>query len=188
MNQKKIVPWLIAGAIVIVILLLVYFFYFRPGPQPTARIPGAPPGPPAAEAPAVKPPAAVPAPQAVAPEKPPAAPPLEQAAPAEEAAPGPEVTPPGSKVMILPPQKAKEQFGVLVGKYRKYKSAAKMLARLKKHGIPGFIKRKELRRGPYEVWAGPFPTRPEAEAAEKSIRAMHKRTTTIHEIITPVPK
>lgn len=175
MMNKKIVPWLTVGAILIVLLLLIYFLYYRGVPRPTVPSPGAPPGPSAVAPPAVKPPAAIPAPQAVTPQKPPVAP-------------SPEVTAPGPKVTVLPPQKAKEQYGVLVGKYRKYRSAAKMLARLKKHGIPGFIKRKEPHRGPYEVWAGPFSTRPEAEAAEKSIRALLKRTPTIHKIITPVPK
>jgi cell division septation protein DedD len=184
--NKKIAPWLTVGAILIAILVLVYFFYYRGGPpQPVTR-PGPPPG-----APTVKPLAEIPAPQEVAPQKPPAAPSpeaAEEAAPAEEVAPGAEVTAPGPKVTVLPPLKAKEQYGVLVGKYKKYRDAGKMLGRLKKHGIPGFIKRKEPQRGPYEVWAGPFPTRSEAEAAEKSIRAMHRRTPKIHKIITPVPK
>jgi cell division septation protein DedD len=186
--NKKIVPWLSVGAVIIALLLLVYFLYYRGGPQPTVPTPGAPPGPSAAGPPAVKPPTAVPAPQEAVPQKPAAALPSEQAAPAQGVAPGPEVTPPGPKVMVLPPQKAKEQYGVLVGKYKKYRSAGKMLARLKKHGIPAFNKRKEPGHGPYEVWAGPFAALPEAEAAEKSIRAMFKRTPEIHKIITPVPK
>jgi cell division septation protein DedD len=186
--NKKIVPWLTVGAIIVALLLLVYFLYYRGGPQPTVPVPVTAPGPSAAGPPAVKPPAAVPAPQEAAPQTPAAALPPGQAAPAPGVAPGAEVTPPGPKVTVLPPQKAKEQYGVLMGKYKKYRSAGKMLARLKKHGIPGFIKRKEPGHGPYEVWAGPFSTLPEAEAAEKSIRAMLKRTPKIHKILTPVPK
>ncbi len=188
--NKKIGPWLIVGATLIAILILVYFFYYRGGPQPTVPRPGAPPGPSAAGAP-VKPLAETPAPQEVAPQKPPAAPSPEQAeeaAPSKGETPGEEVTAPEPKVTILPPQKSKEQYGVRVGKYNRYRDAGKMLARLKKRGIPGFIKRQEARRGPYEVWAGPFSIRPEAEAAEKSIRAMLKRTPKINKIITPVPK
>jgi cell division septation protein DedD len=173
--NKNIVPGLTVGAILIVLLLLLYFFYYRGAPQQTVPAPGPPSGPSAAVTPAVKPPPTTPAPQELVPQKPPAAP-------------GSELTPPGPKVTVLPPQKAKEQYGLLVGKYRRYRNAGKMLARLKKRGIPGFIRRKEPKRGPYEVWAGPFSSRREAEAAEKSIRAMLKRTPTIHKIETPVPK
>jgi cell division septation protein DedD len=186
--NKKIVPWLSVGAIIIALLLLVYFLYYRGGPRPTAPVPGAGPGPTAAGPPAVKPPAAVPAPQEVAPQKPGAALLPGQGAPAPGVAPGAEVTAPGPKVTVLPPQQAQEQYGVLAGKYKKYRSASRLLARLKKHGIPGFIKRKEPGHGPYEVWAGPFATLPEAETAEKSIRAMLKRTPEIHKVVTPVPK
>jgi hypothetical protein len=63
-----------------------------------------------------------------------------------------------------------------------------MLERLKKKEIPGFFQRDARQRRLYEAWAGPFLDSGEAEAAEKSLRAMLKKTLKIEKIEIPVPK
>jgi cell division septation protein DedD len=166
--NKKLVGGLLVGVLLVIILLVLYVFYMG-GPPPTGPGPVTAPAP----APAVKPPPAAPAPEAAAP---------------KEVAPSPEVSPPAPKVTVFPPEKEKEHYGILVGRYRKYRRAANRLERLKKKEIPGFIRREARQRRPYEVWAGPFSDRGEAEAAQKSLRAMLKGTHKIEKIPTQVPK
>jgi cell division septation protein DedD len=170
--NKKLVGGLLVGVLLVIILVVLYVFYMG-GPPPTGPGPVTAPAPTTAPAPAVKPPPAPPAPEAAAP---------------KEVAPSPEVSPPAPKVTVFPPEKEKEHYGFLVRRYRKYHRAAKMLERLKKKEIPGFIRREARKRRPYEVWAGPFSDRGEAEAAQKSLRAMLKKTLKIEKIEIPVPK
>jgi len=170
--NKKLVGGLLVGVLLIIILVVLYVFYMG-GPPPTGPGPVTAPAPTTAPTPAVEPPPAPPAPEAAAP---------------KEVTPGPEVSPPAPKVTVFPPEKEKEHYGILVGRYRTYRSAEKMLERLKKKGIPGFIRRDARQRRPYEVWAGPFLDPGEAEAAEKSLRAMLKRGLKIEKIPIPVPK
>jgi cell division septation protein DedD len=169
--NRKLVGGLLVGVLLAIILVVLYVFYMG-GPPPTGPGPITAPAPPTAPTPAVKPPPP-PAPEAAAP---------------KEVAPSPEVSPPAPKVTIFPPEKEKEHYGILVGRYRKYRSAAKMLERLKKKEIPGFIRRDARQRRPYEVWAGPFPEPGEAAAAQKSLRAMLKKSLKIEKIQVPVPK
>jgi cell division septation protein DedD len=170
--NRKLVGGLLVGVLLVIILLVLYVFYMG-GPPPTGPGPVTAPGPSTAPAPAVKPPPAPPAPEAAAP---------------KEAAPSPEVSPLTPKVTIPPLEKEKEHYGFLVGRYRKYRRAAKMLERLGKKEIPGFIRREARKRRLYEVWAGPFSSPSEAEAAQKSLRAMLKGTLKIEKIPTQVPK
>jgi cell division septation protein DedD len=170
--NKNLVGGLLVGVLLIIILVVLYVFYVGspppsgPGPVPT-------PAPTTAPTPAVEPPPAPPAPEAAAPKK---------------VTPSPQVSPPAPKVTVLPPEKEKDRYGILVGRYRQYRRAAKMRERLKKKEIPGFIQRDARQRRPYEVWAGPFLDSGEAEAAKKSLRAMLKKTLKIEKIEIPVPK
>jgi hypothetical protein len=181
--NKKLVAGLLVGVLLVIILVILYVF-FMGGPPPTGPGPVTAPAP----SPAVKPPPAPPAPEAAAPKGPPAPLPGELKVPPKEVAPGPEVSPPAPKVTVFPPEKEKEHYGIRVGRYRKYRRAAKMLERLKKKEIPGFIRRDLRQRRPYEVWAGPFSDLGEAEAAQKSLRAMLKKTLKIEKMAVPVPK
>jgi cell division septation protein DedD len=185
--NRKLVGGLLVGVLLVIILVALYVFYMG-GPPPTGPGPVTAPAPTPAPTPAVKPPPAPPAPEAGAPKGPPAALPSEQKVLPKEVAPSPEVSPTAPKVTVFPPEKEKEHYGILVGRYRKYRSAAKRLERLKKKEIPGFIRRDARKRRPYEVWAGPFSDPGEAEAAKKSLRAMLKKTLKIEKIEIPVPK
>jgi cell division septation protein DedD len=174
--NKKLVGGLLVGVLLIIILVVLYVFYLGSGP-PTGPGPVTAPAPTAAPTPAMEPPPAPPAPETVAPKVPP-----------PEVTPSPEVSPPAPKITVLSPEKEKESYGIRVGRYRQYRRAAKMLERLKKKELPGFIRRDPRQRRPYEVWAGPFTDPGEAKAAQKSLRAMLKKTPKIKKIETPVPK
>lgn len=162
--NKKILSGLAVGAALIILLVVLFRLYSGRAPQTGPSTVTAPAPVPAAP-PAVTPP---PAPLPAAP---------------------PAVTPPPApKVTVFPAEKEKEHYGLLVGSYRKYRDAGKMLARLKKQGIPGFIRREAGKPLPYQVWAGPFSSRREAEAAAKSIRSLFKKTPEIQKLQIPVPK
>jgi cell division protein FtsN len=88
----------------------------------------------------------------------------------------------------LPPQEGKEKYGILAGSYKKYRDAAKMLARLKKEGKPAFIQRDPRNLNRYQVWLGPFSSQEEAREAEKSLQATLKKLLKIEPIENPVPK
>jgi cell division septation protein DedD len=167
--NKKIVGGLAIGAILIILAAVLY--YLSTGSPPKT-------GPSAVTAPGPAPATAPPAPQL-----PPAAGPIEPAGPPKGAAPSPE-----PKVTVLPPLKGQEKHGILAGTYKKYPAAAKMLARLKKQGQPAFIQRDPHDLSRYQVWLGPFASRGEAEAAEKSLRAFLKKPLKIETIENPVPK
>lgn len=180
--NKNLARGLVVGAVLIILVVVLYFVYMGT-PPPTGPSTVTAPTPPPAAAPAVQPPPAAPGPK-----EPPAAAPSEPTAPPKEAAPSPEVRPPEPKVTVFPPEKEKDQYGLLVGRYRKYRDAGKMLARLKKRGIPGFIRRDAQKPRPYEVWAGPFPSQQEAMAAEKPLKAMLKKSLEIEKVQIPIPK
>ena len=63
-----------------------------------------------------------------------------------------------------------------------------MLARLKKQGEPAFIRREPGKGQLYQVWLGPFSSRGEAAAAEKSLGGTLKGVPQIQKLPTPVPK
>ena len=138
----------------------------QPAPE-TGQKPDAPaPQPPAANQPA--PPAAGPvAPQAVAPSPSPAPPQVEK------------------KMAPLPTLEPKKEQGLVVGKYRRYKDAQRLLDKIKKKNLPGFI-RKEGKH--YKVWVGPFATPREAERARKNLRTALKISPQKRDYEVPVPK
>lgn len=200
MNKKKVTGWTV-GAILIVLLLALYYFYNREGPQQNIPTPGTPSGPSVAAPPTAQAPAAVPAPQELAPQKPPGAPapqelvpqkppapPPEQAGPSKGGAPSSEVTPPVPIIKGPPSEKEKEFYGFLVNRYRNYGSASKMQEEMKKRGVFGFIQPAPKHPGLSELWAGPFSDLGKAKAAEKSIRDLLKGPRKIHKIKGTMPK
>jgi len=171
--SKNLGRGLAVGAGLIILLVVLYVLYKGRPLQPGPVVAPAPP----VAGPAVKP---EPAPPAVGVPSPPSAPP-----PAPPAA---EVSPPGPPVTVLPPAAPEEQYGLQVGKYRQYRAADRMLARLKKRGVPGFIRRAPGQRRPYQVWAGPFATLPEGREAEKALRSFLRKVPPVQKIPASVPK
>lgn len=181
MNQK-IWRGLAVGAILIILLVVLYYLSSG-GPWKIGPTAVTTPGPPGATAPAKPEPPAAPAATQPAPHEPPAALPTEPGGPPKGLAPGPE-----PKVTVLPPQEGKEKYGILAGSYKKYRDAAKLLARLKKEEKPAFIQRDPRNLSRYQVWLGPFSSQSEAEDAAKSLKAVLKKPLKIEPIENPVPK
>jgi len=82
----------------------------------------------------------------------------------------------------------KEHYGILVGSYRNYRDAAKLLATLKKQGKPAFVQRDLKDLNLFQVWLGPFSSQAEAQAAAKEMQAQLKKPLKIEQIENPVPK
>jgi hypothetical protein len=89
------------------------------------------------------------------------------------------------KITPLPTLVPKKEHGLVVGKFRRYKDAQKLLDKIKKKHLPGFI-RKEGKY--YQVWVGPFKTPQETEHAGKSLRTTLKLSPQKREYEVPVPK
>ena len=85
----------------------------------------------------------------------------------------------------LPPLEAKEEPGLLAGKFRRFPDAKRLLAKIQKQKLPAFI-RKEGNR--YQVWVGPFATPEEAEKANKNLRTALKISPRPEQFEVPVPK
>ncbi len=82
----------------------------------------------------------------------------------------------------------KEHFGILVGSYPKYQDAAKMLAKMKQQGKPGFVQKDPRNPNLFQVWLGPFSSQDNARAAGKDLQAMLNKPFKIEQIENPVPK
>jgi SPOR domain len=158
--------------------LAIYFLVYgnpakAPAPQPPAQtqvaVHPAPEAPqkPVTPAPQPAPSAGGPAPLAVAPGAAPEPPQVEK------------------KFAPLPALEPKKEPGLVVGKFHHYKDAERLLDKIKKKNLPGFI-RKEGKD--YEVWAGPFTTPQEAEHAGKSLKTTLKLSPQQREYEVPVPK
>ncbi len=177
---KKALAALSLGAALIVFLAVMYVFYPSGAPQVSPDKPGAPSEVPYRTAPEF---AGKPA-QPDAPS--PAAP--TTLAPPTPAPPPPELKPPAAQETKPPVVEPEEQFGLLVGRYRTYKEAAKIMEKVQKEGKPAFIRRDGRRPKPYSVWAGPFPSREESKLAAKTIRAKLKVAPKPEKLRQPVPK
>jgi cell division septation protein DedD len=158
-------------AVVIIVAVVLWRHYFG-GP---ADVGG---GPVASSKPSVAPAPAVP---------PPVAPPI-KVEPSPGIAPLQEPGPPGTHVTIPPPPAMKEHYGILVGSFKNYGDAAKLLATLKKQGKPVFVQRDPKNLNLFQVWLGPFSSQAEAQAAEKEMQAKLKKPLKIEQIENPVPK
>uniref|UniRef100_A0A7C3SJE2 SPOR domain-containing protein n=1 Tax=Desulfobacca acetoxidans TaxID=60893 RepID=A0A7C3SJE2_9BACT len=101
----------------------------------------------------------------------------------------PPVPSPGLKSLLpAEPPEPEKQFALLVGRYRTYQEAGKILASLKKEGEPAFIRHEGRQRHPYEVWAGPFPDEIAARAAARLIKKKLKVSAKQEKLQLPVPK
>jgi cell division septation protein DedD len=178
--NKNLGRGLAVGVILAIILVVLYVFL---GENPWQTGPSSAPGPTAGTAPAVKPAPATPESKGR-----PAALPEGQTVPPTGIAPLEESNLPAPQVTLPPPPEEKEHYGMLVGSYQKYPDAANMLARLKKQGTPAFIQRDPRDINRYQVWAGPFASRGEAQVAEKSLSATLRKPLTIEPIENPAPK
>jgi cell division septation protein DedD len=178
-------------------LVFLYYFWFQgeesrpPAPSPPAKpeivprtapefaqkpVPSPPPAP---VPPAPSPPTPVqPAPKEPSP--PPAAPP---APPAVTPIPAPEVPPAEEKAVTT--QEPEGGYGLLAGRFRRYRDAQRLLDKIKKQKKPGFIRREGKF---YEVWVGPFPLSQEAQKQQKSLRKSLKISTKMRKYELPVPK
>jgi cell division septation protein DedD len=165
--------------------IAIYFLYYGnpvkpPSPKPPEQTQVAVrPAPDSSQkpgVPATQPPATTePTPPAAGPAAPPAVVPV----------PTPEPSPAEKQMAPLPPLEPKKEQGLVVGKYRRYKDAQRLLDKIKKKNLPGFI-RKEGKY--YKVWAGPFTTPQEAEHARKSLKTTFKISPQKREYEVPVPK
>jgi cell division septation protein DedD len=82
----------------------------------------------------------------------------------------------------------KEHYGILVGSFKNYGDAGKLLGTLKKPGKPAFVQRDPKDLNLFQVWLGPFSSQPEAQAAAKEMQAKLKKPLKIEQIENPVPK
>lgn len=173
MNHK--IGWGVAAGAILIILLVVLYYLLGGGPGKIGPRDVTAPGAPATPA---APTATQPAPQ-----EPAAVLPTEPAGPPKGLAPGGE-----PKVTVLPPEAGQEKFGILAGTFKKYRDAARLLAKLKKEGQPAFVQRdpRDIKR--FQVWLGPFGSRSEAEEAAKSLKTVLKKPLKIEAIESPVPK
>ena len=99
--------------------------------------------------------------------------------------PAPAIPPPTGKELDLPPLEPTKEPGLLAGQFRTFESAKKRMEKIKKQGIPAFIRQEGKF---YEVWAGPFATPEEAEKAEKSLKLALKISPKKRTLEIPVPK
>jgi len=186
--SKKSLLGLAFGAGLVVFLAVLYLFYPGGTPQERPTKPETPgdvqyrtapqfagkPAPPETGAPPAQ-------------EPPP--PPLAEASPPPAQVPAsPELKPQEAQELPSPPPQPEEQYGLLVGRYRTYKEASKMMEKLKQEGKPGFVRHDGRQRKPYAVWAGPFPTQQESQVAAKSIKQKLKVSPKPEKLQLPVPK
>jgi cell division septation protein DedD len=179
MNRNAARGLVILVAIIIVAVVLWRFYY--PGSLTVG------PGPVATSQPAVTP---APAPPGAKPPTPQGLPPIAPVKPeaAHGIAPLQEPSAPAPKITFPATPPLGEKYGILVGEYRKYPQAAKMLTRLKKRGQPAFVQRDPRDSSRFQVWLGPFSSQDEARAAQKAMRARLKKPLKIEAIENPGPK
>ena len=178
-----------ALALVLLIILLLALYHFmgiRTAPAPTATLaekPQALPG--VSEAPGVPSPLA--APMAPPPGQPPALPGKGVANP-EAIPPKIAAIPHAAKEQPLAPLEEERKYGLSVGTFPNFRSAEKMLEKLRKQGEEGFIRRTPGKKKGYQVIAGPFSSKGEAEAAAKSLKTKLHVAPKLETIIIPVSK
>jgi cell division septation protein DedD len=170
------------GIPLLILAVGLYFLYFQSpswvGPPPvTTPSPGPAPG-----STATAPPATAPTPAA------PSAFPVPSPAGPSAGATVPTPQSEEAKITHFPPEKPSEHFAIPLARFHKYRSAEKILGKMKKRGIPGFIRRDPSHRRPYQLWAGPFTDPKEAEAARKKLRALFRKVPEIEKLELPVPK
>ena len=93
--------------------------------------------------------------------------------------------PPEKETAALPALESAQEPGLLAGKFRRYKDARGLLARIQRQQVPAFI-RKEGNR--YGVWAGPFATNREMEQARRKLKMALRIAPQTGTCAIPVPK
>ncbi|MGD0216854.1 MAG: SPOR domain-containing protein [Desulfobaccales bacterium] len=88
----------------------------------------------------------------------------------------------------MAPLEEERKYGLSVGTFPNFRSAEKMLEKLRKQGKEGFIRRTPGKKKGYQVIAGPFSTKGEAEAAAKSLKTKLHVAPKLETIIIPVSK
>lgn len=81
-----------------------------------------------------------------------------------------------------------KQFGVLVGKFRTYQEASKLMAKLQKQGKQSYISPSPGKPAWYEVWIAPFRQEAQARAEARSIKTKYGQTTQVRQIEILPPK
>jgi cell division septation protein DedD len=175
--------------LLILLLLILYHYHFlgsRPAPVPTSKLaekaqilPGV------SEAPSTLPPLA--APMAPPLEQPPAAS-KEGVGTSETTPPGTAISPPAAKEPPLAALKEERKYGLLVGTFPNFRSAEKRLDAVRKQGKEGFIRKTPGKKQGFQVIAGPFSSRREAEVAAKSLKSKLHVSPKLEKIIIPIPK
>jgi cell division septation protein DedD len=177
---------LLLGLLILLFLTIDHFFASKPAPVPTGKLaekaqtlPGV------SEAPSTPPPSAAPI-----------APPLEQPpAPSragvgasESTPPKTAISPPTAKEHPLAPLKEERQYGLLMGTFPNFRSAEKMLGKVRKQDKQGFIRRTPGKKKGFQMIAGPFSSKREAEVAAKSLKTKLHVSPKLVKLINPVPK
>ncbi|MFA4902197.1 MAG: SPOR domain-containing protein [Desulfobaccales bacterium] len=170
--MKKNTAFGLAILAVMIIVAVLLWRHYLGGP------PGVGPGPVATSK----------APVAPAPAVPPTAAPPIKVEPSPGIAPLQEPGPPGTHLTIPPPPAMKEHYGILVGSFKNYEDAAKLLGTLKKQGKPAFVQRDPKNLNLFQAWLGPFSSQDEAQAEAKEMQAKFKKPLKIEQIENPVPK
>lgn len=177
---------LLLGLLILLLLTLYQFFGNRPVPVTTGKLEEKPQtSPSVSEAPIIPPPLAAPI---ASPLEQPPAPSKEGVGPSEMTPPKTAISPPTSKEHPLEPLKEERQYGLLVGTFPNFRSAEKMLEKVRKQGKEGFIRKTPGKKKGYQVIAGPFSSRREAEVAAKSLKTKLYVSSKLVELIIPVPK
>jgi len=177
---------LLSGLLILLSLILYYFLGSRPAPVPTGKLEVKPqtlPG--VSEAPGTPPPLA--APIAPPPEQP-HAPPGERVGISETTSPKTAISPPAAKEQPMAPLEEETKYGLSVGAFPNFRSAEKMLDKVGKQGEQGFIRRTPGKKKGYQVIAGPFSSKQEAEVAAKSLKTKLHVSPKLETIIIPVSK
>lgn len=180
---KKAMAGLALGAGLVALLAVLYAFYPVGAPQVSPGKPESPAGVPYRTAPEFAGKPGAPEPGAPPAQKPPAAPLAKAVPPSAETPAPPEPKPPAAS-----PLAPEEHYGLLVGRYRTYKEAGKVMEKVQKEGKPAFIRHDGGQHRPYAVWAGPFPNQEQSKVAAKAIKAKMKVSPKLEKLQIPVPK
>jgi len=177
---------LLLGLLILLLLILYHFLGSRPAPVPTGNLEVKPqtlPG--VSEAPGTPPPLAAPN---APPLEQPLAPPGEGVGISGTTPPKTAIGPPAAKEQPMAPLEEERKYGLSVGAFPNFRSAEKMLDKVGKQGEQGFIRRTPGKKKGYQVIAGPFSSKQEAEVAAKSLKTKLHVSPKLETIIIPVSK
>lgn len=100
----------------------------------------------------------------------------------------PAAGPPKGPEATSPPERQQEGYALLLRRYRTYRDAGKLLEKLRRQGIPGYIRQHRGKPPSYQVWAGPFPTRGEANQVARAIKKKWGISAKLRKITVAPPK